>query len=113
MPTVLVLNNEQLLGAAICRLLQAHDDLLVAGISPASAAELIEQFDGVPPDSVILVDSIEVVTEVHECLLQLHSATGLQVIAVDAVDNLVSVNGQPHVLIGGLDELVNLVRMSA
>ena len=110
MQTILVLDSERVLGAAILCVLQAEGDLTVSGFSPTSAWELCEKLRCSSVDTLILDSAAEVAPEVQRNMRRFRNGGGLRVIVVDVDDNLVSVDGLPGVPINGMYELVKIIR---
>jgi len=110
--TILVLNSERILGAAILCVLQAEPDLAVSGYSPTCAWELSERLRSAGVNTLILDTATQVTKEVKQSLRRFHIDSGLRIIMVDADDNKVSVNGIPEVPIYGLSDFVDIVRSS-
>jgi hypothetical protein len=108
--TILVLDSERVLGAAILYVLQAESDLAVSGFSPTSAWELCEKLRCSSVDTLILDSAAEVAPEVQRNYRRFCNDGGLRVIVVDVDDNLVSVDGLPGIPINGLYQLVDIVR---
>ena len=110
MQTIMVLDSEQVLGAAILSALQAEGDLAVSGFSPTSALELCEKLRCSSVDTLILNSTAEVALEVQRNYRRFCSGGGLRVIEVDVDENLVRVDGLPGFPINGLYELIKIVR---
>ena len=110
MQTIMVLDSERVLGAAIFCALQAEGDLAVSGYSPTNALDLCERLRGSSVDTLILDSAAEVALEVQRNYRRFCSDGGLRVIVVDVDDNLVAVDGLPGFRINGLYELVKIVR---
>ena len=106
----MVLDTEQVLGAAILCTLQAESDLAVSGYSPTNALELCETLRCGSVDTLVLDSAAEVALEVQQNYRRFCSDAGLRVIVVDVDDNLVSVDGLPGVPINGMYELVDIIR---
>jgi hypothetical protein len=108
--TILVLDSERVLGAAILCALQAEGDLAVFGFSPTSAWELCEKLRCSGVDTLVLDSAAEVAPEVQRNIGLFCNGGDLRVIVVDADDNLVSVDGLPGIPINGIYELVDIIR---
>ena len=110
MQTILVLDSERVLGAAILCALQAEGDLAVSGFTPTSALELCEKLRCSSVDTLILDSAAEVAPEVQRNFRRFCNGDGLRVIVMDVDDNLVSVDGLPGIRINGLYQLVDIIR---
>lgn len=110
MQTILVLDSERVLGAAILCALQAEGDLTVSGFTPTSALELCEKLRSSSVDTLILDSAAEVAPEVQRNMRRFRNGGDVRVIVVDVDDNLVSVDGLPGIPINGMYELVDIIR---
>lgn len=111
MRNILVLNNEELLGAAIASLLQAEEDLELFGFTPTSSADLINTLHKSLRLDVLILDSSMIATnDLREFLAQLSTRLGTCVIVVDTTANLININNIYDISISQPQDLVEIVR---
>lgn len=111
MRNILVLNNEELLGAAISSLLQAEEGLELYGFTPSSTADLVAALCESNHPDVLILDSIAAQTQdVRQFLSQLSSQLGTCVIVIDIANNRINVNNIYDISIRQPKDLIEIVR---
>jgi len=94
--TVLVVENDSLLGASIESLLNRQTDLNIVGVSPKSEASLIREIWYVRPCVVILNENSWLTTP-SRLLARLRNYPRLRLVVVNADHNWVQVYDKQHI----------------
>ena len=110
MRKVLVVEPEQLLGAALVSLLASEDGLHVLSFTPDTVTELIEKIAQLQLDAVIINRASHFVSAIR--LLPAHHASELCLMTVGADDNWVNIEHSQRVLITKRSDLANIIHCS-
>ncbi len=107
MRCVLVVENHQLLGAGIEKLLRREADLLVLGLAPENEGALLLAISQSRPDVVVLD---EATTDAIKLVALLEHHPNLRVVVVGADDEVVRTYESRQVAVTQTTELVSLIR---
>jgi len=105
---ILVVQTEQLLGAAIVSLLYSEGDLNVMGCMADTAAELIEKIYHLHPDVLIVDQADHFMEEIHYLFASDHFKFHLLIVSRD--HNWVQIDNKQQILLTQRTDLANIIR---
>lgn len=108
MKKILVVQAEQLLGAAIISLLSNECDLNLMGCMADTNAELIERIIHLHPDVLIMAQADQFVAVIHQLLAAHHFKARLMTVSTE--HNWVDIDNKRQILITARGDLAAIIR---
>ena len=106
---VLVVENEQLLGAGLLNLLSNEADLDVIGISPHNELELVQEIRRLQPD-IVFLNKDSGLTDAIDLLSFLENLSELRVVVVNASNYLARIYSKRETQLCRATDLFAIIR---
>lgn len=107
--SVLIIENQMLLGAGVQTLLAGEADLEVIGISPSSQERLAQEVSRLRPD-VIVLDETSHLAGPTKLLSLLKDSPKLRIVVISANHNLVRIYNKQETRLGRTTDLFDIIR---
>lgn len=105
---ILVINDEQLLSAAILSLLQSENDWELISYTPQCMADIIQKTEQIQPNVIVLNQNNECLSSIHHLLMQL-AEHNVSLIVVSNESNWLNIYSTRFVLLDQVNDLITMI----